>query len=139
MAIDPFLLGLLYSASFLPFLILGAANLRTELFRRALSRQCPQTLKHSGRLPLLVRLHAAEVRTLRRCLSITVVNLMVFFGLPLLAVAVLWPEDLLVLASETTPTIAFISFLFILRVLCISPDLTGGLKCEIAAHERNGQ
>ncbi len=58
-----------------------------------------------------------------------------FFGLPLLAVGILWSEELLGFFDQLVPVMVFVSLFAILRALSVSPDSTGGLKCELSAME----
>lgn len=130
----------LYLVSFLPFLVLGAASIRTELLRLSLhnprrtAREQPP-----GKLPMLVRLHIAEVRSLKMCLSISIACLIVFFGLPPLVAGILWPEELPGAFDDMGPAVLLFAVLAILRVLTVSPDPTGGLPHQLLAGEAKAE
>ncbi len=81
-------------------------------------------------LPFLVRLHGATVRTVRASLIANLGATAIFFGLPLLVIGILWPQELpeTVQDMQLTYSLVFpLVLMALLRVCCTSPDPTGGL------------
>ena len=125
MAIGLGLILILQLISLLPFLVLGLADLETVRFRYSHGSEKPP-----GNLPILVKLHAAETRSFRVCLSITIACLLVFFCLPLLIVRVFWPEELFGVFDYMVLPMCFLLPLAICRALHASPDPTGWFSSQ---------
>ncbi len=125
MAIDPLILFCIYLISFIPFIILGIAKHQTESYARRLATA--KTDRSSGPLPFFVRLHGITVRTVKASLIANLGATAIFFGLPLLVIGILSPQDLPEILQSLRFWGPLLTFMVLLRVICTSPDSTGGL------------
>ena len=109
----------------IPFLIIIAANLRTTLFRRLLSKHIVDY--DIENLPFLVRIHRFIVNSIRNAAVVYFTAAIFLFGTPLMGVAILYPEELLVLAAAFQGFILILTCVILLLIACNIPDKTGGL------------
>lgn len=129
--IDPLVLLCLYTISFLPFLVLGIASLLTRRYAR--QSAIAKTDQSTRPLPLLVRVHGITVRTVKVSLIANLGATAVFFGVPLLVIAMLWPEELPGMLHTLQFWILLWIFMSLWRVCTTSPDPTGGLGQQASA------
>jgi len=126
LAIDAAILVGLFVVAFAPFWVLAVAYEMTQIYRRRVSRgEFDPAAQH---IPALVRLYGASVRTVRASLIVNLGGTAFFFGVPLLAVWVLWPEAFVETFQALQFWIVFWIAIGLVRVCLYSPDSTGGLR-----------
>jgi len=126
LAIDAVILIGLFVVAFSPFWVLAVAYEMTQVYRRRVSRgEFDPTTQH---IPALVRLYGASVRTVRASLIVNLGGAAFFFGVPLLAIWVFWPQDLFETFQALQFWIVFWIAIGLVRVCLCSPDSTGGLR-----------
>lgn len=125
MAIEITSLVLIFLVSFTPFIVIGAARWSTLLYKRNVAKG--KTQHDPSQLPILVRLNKFILKKVSISLGVYISSELVFFGIPIVATALIWPEDLISLAEFIAiPTILLTAYI-LLHVACESPDPTGGL------------
>lgn len=124
MAIEIEFLVILFSISFIPFIVIGAARWRTLLYRRNVLKG--KTQLDSSRLPILVRLNKFILSKASISVGVYIVAELIFFGIPLITAVIFWPEDFRALAELITIPAVILTVFILLQVVCESPDQTGG-------------
>ncbi len=125
MAIDTTLVLVVFALSAIPYLILGVAEIMTGSYKR---RILQKRISRFSELPYLVRLHGMLVRRASINLLVNVAMVLSFFGIPILFVGIVWPDDLVLFLTQLQFWIFFWCVIILFRVACNSPDPTGGLE-----------
>ena len=135
MAINYEMLAILFIISFIPFVILGIADWMTRFYRKRLQRG--EIDFELTKIPFLVRMRMFSVRTLPNCVLIHYSAYAFLFGLPLIAVFILWPMDFYNFLNEISFWMILLGIFVFLEIGCKCPDPTGGLESTISSSEEN--
>ena len=135
MAINEGIVFLLFLISFTPYIILGIAGWMIRSYNERLRRG--EIEYRPSEIPVFVRIHIISVKTLRNCVLIYYSAYSFLFGLPLIAVYVLWPLDFYTFLNEISFWMILLGIFVFLEVGCKSPDPTGGLDIVISSSEEN--